>query len=71
VGRFSGRVRIVGIAEKGNALVSRAWSLPDQVEDVIVATLESVPGKDTHWSRVSSAAVCCGMLAGRSGGGQD
>jgi hypothetical protein len=25
--------------------------LPDQVEDVIMATLESVPGKDTHWSR--------------------
>jgi transposase len=29
--------------------------LLDQVEDVIVATLESVPGKDTHWSRTSMA----------------
>ena len=27
----------------------------DQVEDVIVATLESSPGKDTHWSRASMA----------------
>jgi hypothetical protein len=42
-----------------------------QVEDVIVAALESAPGKDTHWSRVSSAAVCCGMLAGGLSGGQD
>jgi transposase len=30
--------------------------LLDQVEDVIVATLESAPGKDTHWSRASMAA---------------
>jgi transposase len=30
--------------------------LLDQVEDVVVATLESVPGKDTHWSRASMAA---------------
>src|SRR5205814_267905 len=30
--------------------------LLDQVEDVIVATLESTPGKDTHWSRASMAA---------------
>jgi transposase len=29
--------------------------LLDQVEDVIVATLESSPGKDTHWSRASMA----------------
>ncbi|WP_331755598.1 IS630 family transposase [Streptomyces sp. NBC_01643] len=29
--------------------------LLDQVEDVLVATLESVPGKDTHWSRASMA----------------
>ncbi|MFD3331034.1 IS630 family transposase, partial [Streptomyces sp. NPDC058701] len=28
----------------------------DQVEDVIVATLESTPGRDTHWSRASMAA---------------
>jgi hypothetical protein len=25
--------------------------LLDQVEDVVVATLEATPGKDTHWSR--------------------
>jgi transposase len=30
--------------------------LPDQVEDVVVATLEETPGKDTHWSRASMAA---------------
>jgi transposase len=30
--------------------------LLDQVENVIVATLESAPGKDTHWSRASMAA---------------
>src|SRR5947207_6891499 len=30
--------------------------LLDQVEDVIVATLEETPGKDTHWSRASMAA---------------
>jgi len=29
--------------------------LLDQVEDVVVATLESAPGKDTHWSRSSMA----------------
>ncbi|MGW6262384.1 IS630 family transposase [Streptomyces sp. NPDC055085] len=29
--------------------------LLDQVEDVVVATLESTPGKDTHWSRASMA----------------
>ncbi len=29
--------------------------LLDQVEDVIVSTLESAPGKDTHWSRASMA----------------
>src|SRR5580700_3462188 len=30
--------------------------LLDQVEEVIVATLESAPGSDTHWSRASMAA---------------
>jgi transposase len=30
--------------------------LLDQVEDVIVSTLESTPGQDTHWSRASMAA---------------
>ncbi|MFC5670576.1 IS630 family transposase [Streptomyces incanus] len=30
--------------------------LLDQVEDVIVATLEFSPGQDTHWSRASMAA---------------
>ena len=30
--------------------------LLDQVEDVVVGTLEGVPGKDTHWSRSSMAA---------------
>jgi len=30
--------------------------LLDRVEDVVVATLESTPGKDTHWSRASMAA---------------
>ncbi|KOG56597.1 endonuclease DDE [Streptomyces griseoflavus] len=27
-----------------------------QVEDVVIATLESTPGQDTHWSRASMAA---------------
>ncbi|GHJ31536.1 hypothetical protein TPA0910_74260 [Streptomyces hygroscopicus subsp. sporocinereus] len=30
--------------------------LLDQVEDVVIATLESTPGPDTHWSRASMAA---------------
>jgi transposase len=29
--------------------------LLDRVEDVVVATLETTPGKDTHWSRASMA----------------
>ncbi|WP_405512176.1 IS630 family transposase [Streptomyces canus] len=31
--------------------------LLDQVEDVVVATLELTPGKDTHWSRASMAEL--------------
>ncbi|MEU6008159.1 IS630 family transposase [Streptomyces sp. NPDC047453] len=30
--------------------------LLDQVEDVVIATLEFTPGQDTHWSRASMAA---------------
>jgi transposase len=30
--------------------------LLDQIEDIVVATLETTPGKDTHWSRSSMAA---------------
>ncbi len=30
--------------------------LLDQVEDVVIATLESTPDRDTHWSRASRAA---------------
>ncbi|MFE3907484.1 helix-turn-helix domain-containing protein [Streptomyces sp. NPDC059153] len=30
--------------------------LLDQVEDVLAATLESTPGRDTHWSQASMAA---------------
>jgi transposase len=29
--------------------------LLDRVEDIVVATLESAPGRDTHWSRASMA----------------
>ncbi|MFF0110986.1 IS630 family transposase [Streptomyces hirsutus] len=29
--------------------------LLDQVEDVVIATLESAPGQDTHWSRAAMA----------------
>jgi transposase len=39
----------------------------DQVEDVIVATLESAPGKDTHWSRASMPPGP-GCRSRRSGG---
>ena len=53
------RARFVAPAE-GPARRAPARQAPsvrlDQVEDVIVATLESLPGNDTHWSRASMAA---------------
>ncbi|MFG2025968.1 helix-turn-helix domain-containing protein, partial [Streptomyces sp. NPDC048825] len=43
-------------AKTAQYLSLRAKIVLDQVEDVIVATLESTPGKDTHWSRASMSA---------------
>jgi transposase len=42
----------------------------DQVEDVIVATLDSLPGKDTHWSRSGRTCRCrtAGLRTGRRPG---
>lgn len=58
VGKWRARFltdRLEGLVDEDRP--GRPWSVSlDQVEDVIVATLESTPRNATHWSRTSMAA---------------